>query len=88
VLTGCVWRGSDALRGFAFIQFEEPDDAKQAMDNMHESELYGRVLTVNIAKPQAASYNRAGMCVWSRCIEYGLVRDTFIDAPLLDCLTD
>jgi RNA recognition motif-containing protein len=63
VLTGCVWRGSDALRGFAFIQFEEPDDAKQAMDNMHESELYGRVLTVNIAKPQAASYNRAGMCV-------------------------
>lgn len=40
-------------RGFAFIEFEDPIDAKAAMDNMHMSELYGKILTVNFAKPGA-----------------------------------
>ena len=40
-------------RGFGFVQFEEIDDAEDAMDNMHNAELYGRVITVNIAKAQS-----------------------------------
>jgi peptidyl-prolyl isomerase E (cyclophilin E) len=39
-------------RGFAFITYFEKEDAAAAMDNMHNGELYGRVLTVNFAQPQ------------------------------------
>ena len=38
-------------RGFAFVEFELPEDAKAAIDNMNDSELYGRTLRVNLAKP-------------------------------------
>ena len=40
-------------RGFGFVEFEEADDAKQAEDNMDDSQMYGRVLRVKIAKPNA-----------------------------------
>lgn len=39
-------------RGFAFVTYLEKEDAAAAMDNMHNAELYGRVLTVNFAQPQ------------------------------------
>ncbi|KAI8849936.1 peptidylprolyl isomerase E-like protein [Chytridium lagenaria] len=38
-------------KGFAFIEFESADDAREAVDNMHMAELLGRVIKVNIAKP-------------------------------------
>lgn len=38
-------------RGFGFVTFLEKEDAAAAMDNMHNAELYGRVLTVNYAQP-------------------------------------
>ncbi|PRW21091.1 Peptidyl-prolyl cis-trans isomerase E [Chlorella sorokiniana] len=38
-------------RGFGFVEFEAPEDAADAIDNMHNSELYGRVLRVNYAQP-------------------------------------
>uniref|UniRef100_H2Z0T2 Peptidyl-prolyl cis-trans isomerase E n=1 Tax=Ciona savignyi TaxID=51511 RepID=H2Z0T2_CIOSA len=38
-------------RGFAFVEFELAEDAKAAIDNMNESEIYGRTIRVNIAKP-------------------------------------
>lgn len=37
-------------RGFAFVEFEEEEDAAAAMVNMDGSELAGRVLKVNQAK--------------------------------------
>lgn len=40
-------------KGFAFVQFDDKDDAAEAIDNMHNSELFGRVLRVNLAKPDA-----------------------------------
>ncbi|XP_054261102.1 peptidyl-prolyl cis-trans isomerase E [Macrosteles quadrilineatus] len=39
-------------RGFAFIEFEAAEDAAAAIDNMNDSELYGRTIRVNLAKPQ------------------------------------
>ena len=42
-------------RGFAFVQFDERGDAADAIDNMNGAELFGRVLKVNLAKPDAAS---------------------------------
>lgn len=41
-------------KGFGFVEFEDPDDAKEAIENMHESELYGRVIRCNLANPKAA----------------------------------
>ena len=38
-------------KGFAFVQFDDKDDAADAMDNMHNAELFGRVLRVNLSKP-------------------------------------
>lgn len=39
-------------RGFGYVEFEEAADAKEAIDNMDQSELYGRVIKVGMAKPQ------------------------------------
>lgn len=38
-------------RGFGFIEYEAKDDAADAIDNMHNAELYGRVLRTNYAQP-------------------------------------
>ena len=38
-------------RGFGFVQYEAREDAEDAIDNMHNAELYGRVLRVNFAQP-------------------------------------
>eukprot|EP00252_Welwitschia_mirabilis_P009329 TRINITY_DN2184_c0_g2_i1.p1 TRINITY_DN2184_c0_g2~~TRINITY_DN2184_c0_g2_i1.p1 ORF type:complete len:173 (-),score=37.00 TRINITY_DN2184_c0_g2_i1:170-688(-) len=38
-------------RSFGFLTFLDKEDAAAAMDNMNNSELYGRVLTVNYAQP-------------------------------------
>ncbi|KAI8337243.1 peptidyl-prolyl cis-trans isomerase E [Chlamydoabsidia padenii] len=57
--------GSQAQhKGFGFVHFEEPEDAKAALDNMHLSELYGKVIKVSTAKPSKmmAGANRA---IWS-----------------------
>lgn len=37
-------------RGFGIVEFELVEDAQSAIENIHNSELFGRVLTVNIAK--------------------------------------
>ena len=39
-------------RGFAFIEFQLLEDAAAAMDNMNESELFGRTIRVNVARPK------------------------------------
>ncbi|OQV13568.1 Peptidyl-prolyl cis-trans isomerase E [Hypsibius exemplaris] len=51
-------------KGFGFIEFEAAEDSAAAIDNMDESELYGRTIRVNLAKPQRLKegYNKP---VWS-----------------------
>ncbi|KAF2428749.1 peptidyl prolyl cis-trans isomerase cyclophilin [Tothia fuscella] len=39
-------------RGFGYVEFEVAEDAREAIDNMNQSELYGRVIKVAPAKPQ------------------------------------
>ncbi|KAL4707651.1 hypothetical protein ACJJTC_007001 [Scirpophaga incertulas] len=43
---------SEKHRGFAFVEFENAEDAAAAIDNMNDSELFGRTIRVNIAAPQ------------------------------------
>lgn len=41
----------DPHRGFAYVEYEDAEDAKEAIDNMDQSEFFGRVLKVSAAKP-------------------------------------
>jgi RNA recognition motif-containing protein len=41
-------------RGFGFVTYTSAGDAQDAIDNMDMNELRGRVLRVNLARPQKA----------------------------------
>jgi len=49
----------EKFKGFAFVEFEDSEDAFEAIENLNKAEFYGRVLTVNFAKPDAIAKNRA-----------------------------
>lgn len=50
-------------KGFAFVDYEEEEDAAAAVENMHGSELQGKVLKVNMAR--ATVKLQPGKAVWS-----------------------
>ncbi|KAK5944214.1 hypothetical protein PMZ80_003495 [Knufia obscura] len=41
---------TDLHRGFGYVEFEDAGDAKEAINNMDQSELFGRVIKVSMAK--------------------------------------
>ncbi len=47
VLLYVVTYQTEKHRGFAFVEFELPEDAQAAIDNMNDSELFGRTLKVS-----------------------------------------
>jgi len=51
-------------RGFAFLEYELEEDALDAVDNMNESELFGRTIRVNISKPQRGAV-KSSRPVWA-----------------------
>lgn len=51
-------------RGFAFVEFELAEDAAAAIDNLNESELFGRTIRVNLAKPMK-SKEGSSRAVWA-----------------------
>lgn len=59
---------TDPHRGFGYVEFEEAGDAKEAIDNMDQSELYGRVIKVAPAKPQKEQNEGLGSktAVWEQ----------------------
>jgi RNA recognition motif-containing protein len=59
---------TDLHRGFGYVEFELPQDAKEAIDNMDQSELYGRVIKVAAAKPQKESNEGLGSktAIWEQ----------------------
>ncbi|KIW26045.1 uncharacterized protein PV07_09174 [Cladophialophora immunda] len=52
---------TDLHRGFGYVEFEEAADAKEAIDNMDQSELYGRVIKVAMAKPDRKETGEVGL---------------------------
>jgi len=52
-------------RGFGFVDFELPEDAVAAMDNMNEAELFGRTLKVNLARPSTTKEGQGNRAVWN-----------------------
>ncbi|OMJ20981.1 Peptidyl-prolyl cis-trans isomerase E [Smittium culicis] len=51
-------------RGFGFVEYEEPEDAEEAIFNMHNSEVYGRTIHVSLAKPGKYT-SKSNRAVWS-----------------------
>ena len=47
-------------RGFAFVTYTSTSDAQDAIDNMDLNELRGRVLRVNLARPQKLTAATSG----------------------------
>jgi len=52
---------TDLHRGFGYVEFEDAADAKEAIDNMDQSELYGRVIKVAMAKPERRETGEVGL---------------------------
>lgn len=46
-------RETGRSRGFGFVEMAEDDAARAAIEEMHDSDLGGRRLTVNEARPRA-----------------------------------
>mmetsp|Transcript_6033 Transcript_6033/g.6928 ORF Transcript_6033/g.6928 Transcript_6033/m.6928 type:complete len:96 (+) Transcript_6033:161-448(+) len=54
--------GTQHNKGFGFVQFEFSEDAEAARDNMHEAELYGKCLNVDISQYK----KKTGSAVWNQ----------------------
>lgn len=61
---------TDPHRGFGYVEFESAADAREAIDNMDQSELFGRVIKVAAAKPQKDRDEGLGSktAVWEQVI--------------------
>ncbi|KAG5935839.1 hypothetical protein E4U53_000351 [Claviceps sorghi] len=59
---------TDSHRGFAYVEFEDPDDALEAIDNMDQSEFFGKVLKVSQAKAPKSAEEGLGSkkAVWEQ----------------------
>jgi RNA recognition motif-containing protein len=59
---------TDPHRGFGYIEFELAEDAREALDNMDQSELFGRIIKVATAKPQKDTSEGLGSktAVWAQ----------------------
>ena len=70
--------GPPTHRGFAYVEYEDADDAREAIDNMDQAEFYGRVLRVSAAKPPKSAEEGLGsktavweqVCVFSLCFVF------------------
>ncbi len=47
-------------RGFGFVEMSNPDDAQKAIQDLNGTQLDGRSIVVNEAKPMAPRENRGG----------------------------
>lgn len=45
-------RDTNRSKGYGFVEFENDEEAKKAIDGMHDSEIGGRKIAVNEARPQ------------------------------------
>ena len=72
-------------RGFGFVEFTEAHDAADAVDNMHQSELYGRTIRVKFSSRKPPGQLRdPKKAVWADELYYKKV----LARPLADGVDD
>ena len=54
-------RDTGRSRGFGFVEMATEAEAQRAIEAMHNSDMNGRPLTVNIAKPRESGGGRSGV---------------------------
>ena len=61
-------QSSDPHRGFGYVEFEDQEDAREAIYNMDQSEIFGRVVKVAAAKPQKEANEGLGSktAIWEQ----------------------
>ena len=47
-----MWRATGRSRGFGFVEMSTEEEAQKAIEALHESEVEGRTIVVNIARPK------------------------------------
>ncbi len=59
-----IERMTGRSKGFGFVEFSTAEEAQKAIEQFHDKDLDGRVLTVNVAKPledrPRRDFNRGG----------------------------
>lgn len=55
-----VPNSTESHRGFGYVEFENPEDIDDAIENMDQAELFGKVIKVNAAKPPKATNEGLG----------------------------
>lgn len=53
-------RETGRSRGFAFVEMPDANEAKEAIENLNETEIAGRSVTVNEARPRSDRPRRGG----------------------------
>jgi RNA recognition motif-containing protein len=71
-------------RGFGYVEFEDPSDAVEAIHNMDQAELFGRVIKVSAAKPQKHANEGLGSktAVWEQ-VNISILRLLHLQRTLL-----
>ncbi|CAJ0551741.1 Ff.00g057200.m01.CDS01 [Fusarium sp. VM40] len=59
---------TESHRGFAYVEYEDAADAKEAIDNMDQSEFFGKVLKVSQAKAPKSAEDGLGSktAIWEK----------------------
>lgn len=67
-------KATEPHRGFAYVEYEDADDAKEAIDNMDQSEFFGRVIKVTAAKAPKSADEGLGSkkAVWEQVCRHAL----------------
>lgn len=77
-------KSEEPHRGFAYVEFEDEDDAKEAIDNMNQSEFFGKILKVSPAKiPKSADEGLGSKkAVWEQVCHHLQPKDDRINCNL------
>lgn len=49
---------SGRSKGFAFIEMDDEEKAKKAIEELNDKEIDGRQIVVNVARPRRTDFNR------------------------------
>lgn len=76
---------TDPHKGFAYVEYEDSADAKEAIDNMDQSEFFGRVIKVSQARAPKSADEGLGSkkAIWEQVRFKVITISAFCDLMLM-----